>query len=210
MMSPDLINISILSKEQRKEYLDNKIEYDKIIELICNYYGIYFLTDNLVLEIFIKATIIIKFLKTIKNMAINKNKKNISKDIINNLKSTIDYEKFNDPVNYTDNETGRNYIIYKKKSDKKKIIAEGIFRMYKRNERLPEYLSGILCTVNNLKEIFGDEWGYRLYIDDNFLRKNIVVKNTNNLSKVGSNYAYQNEFPEDDKSEWKKLFEDIK
>ena len=30
----------------------------------------------------------------------------------------------------------------------KNIIAETIFRTFERNDRLPEYLSGILCTIN--------------------------------------------------------------
>jgi len=44
--------------------------------------------------------------------------------------------------------------------------------MYNRNDRLPEYLSGILCTVNNLHSVMGsNEWGYRIYFDVNVLKK---------------------------------------
>jgi hypothetical protein len=127
-----------------------------------------------------------------------------------NINEIIDNSKINDNillnlypelVDYNDIEEGKYYTINKKTNNKKKIIAESIFRMHNRNDRLPEYLSGILCTVNNLQKIMGDEWGYRIYIDNNFLRKNIFSNKENTLS-----YEYKG-FSKNDVNKWKLLFE---
>lgn len=115
-------------------------------------------------------------------------------------------DSFSDPINYTDVETGKYYSMEIKKSNKKKIVAECIFRTFKRNDRLPEYLSGLLCTINNFKELYGEEWGYRLYLDKSVLKKNVFVKNDNNVTKT--NYNYSTEFEgEEEIKKWVKLFE---
>lgn len=136
------------------------------------------------------------------------------KFMLNNIYKTFTPDEdtqsdmYDDPVKYNSEhrEEGKYYIIDKKVSDKKKILAEAIFRMNNRNVRLPEYLSGILCTVNNLHAVMGPEWGYRLYIDINFLKRNKVVKNEKNMLSEGSNYTY-GEFSKNDQEKWKELFE---
>ena len=103
-----------------------------------------------------------------------------------------------DPVKYNEAiEEGRYYRIYKKTTNKKKIIAEGVFRTHGRNNRLPEYLSGLLCTINNFESLMGRDWGYRLYFDINILRKNV---------KPNNDYEYP--FNSTDIEEWEKLFKD--
>lgn len=119
----------------------------------------------------------------------------VSDDVIN---------MYNDPTVYTESEKGNNYVIHKKLTNKKKIISEGIFRMNNRNTRLPEYLSGIMCTVNNLPNTMGQEWGYRIYIDTQFLKKN-QIKTT--ITEEGTKYEY-NDFNKNEIEEWKTLFED--
>lgn len=91
--------------------------------------------------------------------------------------SGIDSNKyFKDPINYNNTEEGKYYTMKQKTCSRKKILAECVFRTEKRNSRLPEYVSGLMCTVNNLQNTMGPEWGYRLYFDDNFLEKNILFK----------------------------------
>jgi hypothetical protein len=113
-------------------------------------------------------------------------------------------DKFDDPVGYTEEEKGTNYTISIKKSNKLKIIAENIFRPLNRNTRLPEYLSGILCTVNNFPTIMGKDWGYRLYYDINILKKNMIIQTVNEES---THYSYKAEFEKGEIDKWKKLFE---
>ena len=76
---------------------------------------------------------------------------------------------YDDPISYNGCECGMYYIIKKKISNKKKIIAESILI----NNESPEYLSKIFDNVNNLKKIMGDDWGYRLYFDNSIFHKNI-------------------------------------
>ena len=113
-----------------------------------------------------------------------------------------------DPTVYSesDKETGKNYTIHKKLSTKKKIISTSIFRTENRNSRLPEYLSGIMCTINNLSKIMGPEWGYRIYINTTFLKKNQIK--TELTEKGTTKYEYNN-FPDTDQKQWQQLFEDI-
>ena len=123
---------------------------------------------------------------------------------INLSKNPLTFEYLQDPVNYNSSETGKNYSINIKKTNKKKIIAESLFRTFKRNDRLPEYLSGLLCNVNNIKNLMGDEWGYRLYVDKSLLKKNIIYKNTNINNKTQYNYM---EFDKKDIDKWINLFD---
>jgi hypothetical protein len=117
-------------------------------------------------------------------------------------------DSYSDPVDYTEVETGKYYSMEIKKSNKKKIIAECIFRTFKRNDRLPEYLSGLLCTINNFKELYGEEWGYRLYLDKSLLKKNVFVKNNNNNNITKTNYDYSTEFEDQEEiKKWVNLFE---
>ena len=121
------------------------------------------------------------------------------------LETTENDTNYPDPVNYNHMETGKYYAISIKKSDKKKIIAECIFRTHNRNDRLPEYLSGILCTVNNLPKTMGEEWGYRIYVDKSILKRNVKLskKTTTNY-----NYNYLESFKnEDEIKKWANLFE---
>jgi len=97
-----------------------------------------------------------------------------------NNKNNINIDvKYIDNTKYDDIEVGEYYKIYKKTSKYKNIIAETIFRTFERNDRLPEYLSGILCTINNFKSIMGEEWGYRIYFDKNILNDIKKEKNKN-------------------------------
>uniref|UniRef100_A0A6C0ACI6 Uncharacterized protein n=1 Tax=viral metagenome TaxID=1070528 RepID=A0A6C0ACI6_9ZZZZ len=111
---------------------------------------------------------------------------------------------FPDPINYNDKEEGVHYIIKKKRNNKKKIVSGSLFRTFKRNNRLPEYLSGLLCTINNIQNIMGGEWGYRLYFDDQFLKRDQVFK-----KPIGeeSSYSYKGEFNDQDINKWMTLFE---
>jgi hypothetical protein len=204
-----------LSDLIKKIYLRKYKIYDKHIMNLIRNQDIYDINELLPNEF---EYLINKLIHVVALEERKKKNKNLTNTFINQTNTLINQnipqqktnipEKYEDPVTYTDVETGRNYKIYKKNTQQKKIIAEGIFRMNNRNERLPEYLSGILCTVNNLKTEMGPEWGYRIYIDDNFLRKNIIVINAQNKIKYNTNYAYKNEFSEEEEQKWKKLFED--
>ena len=79
-----------------------------------------------------------------------------------------------DPINYTSEEVGKNYRIRIKPEVATKIVSLTMVRDVRRNPRFAEYYSGLLCEISNIKNELGPEWGVRVYIDNNSLRRNIV------------------------------------
>lgn len=119
-------------------------------------------------------------------------------------KSNNQIPMYDDPVEYPELENGKYYKIYKKTTNRPKVVAQSIFRMKKRNNRLPEYFSGLLCEIKNFHNIYDESWCYRLYIDDNILRKNEVVVNEKHYSEHGTHYSYDGL---EEKNKWASLFE---
>jgi hypothetical protein len=83
---------------------------------------------------------------------------------------------YEDPINYTDTERGNNYTIKMKKTNLKKIISVSYFRTELRNNRLVEYMSGLMCEISTIRKNLGSDWGVRIYIDKGNLKRNTRSK----------------------------------
>lgn len=95
---------------------------------------------------------------------------------------------YDDPINYNSEEIGKNYKIKIKPEVATKIVSVTLVRDNRRNPRFAEYYSGLLCEISNIKKVLGPEWGVRIYIDSNNLRRSIITEHID-FGRMESNYG---------------------
>ena len=103
---------------------------------------------------------------------------------------------YEDPIIYSQIENGKNYTIHIKPENALKIVSVSSFRRNVRDARFAEYITGLLCDIANIRQELGNEWGIRIYVDANNLRRNMVPRDLS-FGKFEDAYG---------KSSWQKLF----